>query len=346
MGYILAFLAIGAMIFVHEFGHFIIAKLCKIPVHVFSIGFGPSLFEKKVGETKYCLKLLPLGGFVSLEGENDKNSDKGFLNQKWYKRLAVLSAGIIFNVLFAILLFSLIFSFYGVPSRGIYIQYVAPDTYAEEFLQPQDMIVKINDHYVTENDAENLKLWIKEGETEPLDVTVKRGTETFGYKIPLSEIEGRKLLGISYSPSLEFIDGKATLSDVFVKPVQEGIDTIKLIFTGFTMIAEGEVSSDDVYGPIGIIKTTNDIANNSFPLFLYWVAVLSINLAVMNALPIPALDGGHIMLLIWECIVTKLFGKHKWNLETVNKINTAFLFLLLGLMVYITLGDIVTFFFQ
>lgn len=345
MGYLLAILAIGIMIFVHELGHFLAAKLCKIPVHVFSIGFGPSLFEKKIGGTKYCLKLLPLGGYVSLEGENDKDSEDGFLNQKWYKRLAVLSAGVIFNVIFAIILFTLLFSIYGVPSRGIYIQQVVPESHAVEYLQPNDMIIKINDYNVTEDDAENLRVWIKEEENKPLEITVKRGTEVLTYNIPLSEIEGQKLLGIAYSPSLEFVDEKITFADFFAKPIKEGINTVKLIFKGFGMIAEGEVSSEDIYGPIGIIKTTNDIANNSFPLFIYWVAVLSINLAVMNSLPIPALDGGHIILLFWECVITKLFGKNKWNLDIVNKVNVAFLFLLLGLMIYITIGDIVTFLF-
>lgn len=342
MSYIIAILVIGSLIFFHELGHFLVAKQTKMPVKEFALGFGPSIFKFQKGETCYKLNLFPLGGYVSIDGEKDSSVKNGFLDQPWYNRLFVLAAGIVFNFIFAIVLFIVLFTFWGVPENGVEITHVESVAPASNYLKEGDQLVSIGSHYVNSDNYQNIPKWIQEsGKT--VDISIRRENELIISSIPLYylESEDREILGISYVPKTIFIkESKLTLETIFVKPIQQMVSTSKIILGGLDDLVDGNVSMEDMTGPVGIVKYTSDIAKNSIGLTLYWTAMLSINLGIMNALPIPALDGGQILFLFLEKILKK-----RWDKKIAAVLNVTFLFLLLGFSAWITFYDILKFIF-
>lgn len=334
MKYIIAFFVLTVLIFVHELGHFLAAKFSGIKVKTFAIGFGKTLFKKKFNETEYKLNLVPLGGYVSLEGEQEEGPDS-FLNQPYLKRFSVLIGGIVFNFLFAIVLFSFIVGFYGLPVNKILISEIEQNSYANNYLLTGDMIVSINDIDISKDNWLEIPNIIKKNDKET-NIEVLRNSKKEKYLIPLTEIDNKKLLGIKYGMISVFSKENISLKDTFTLPFEETGKLLKMIKDSFSLLISGKVPVKEISGPIAIVKITSDFTEAGFAFVLYWTAILSINLGFMNALPLPALDGGHIVFLVIE----KIVGKNRWNQKYVNVLNTVFLFALLAFMLFVSINDV------
>jgi membrane-associated protease RseP (regulator of RpoE activity) len=252
MNIVYALLGISFLVFVHEVGHFVAARLCKIPVLSFAVGFGPAIFKYQYKGTEYRLNLLPVGGYVATPAEETKLSAV-------HKRLFFYSAGVLMNVLTAVVFLTILFSVTGVPIvKGVAVSY---------------------------------------GDTVPL------------------------LQGL----------GKA---------VTASMDIMGKMFVGFYELITGGVSMDQVGGPVQIVQMTGQASELGVPFFLYFLSILSLNLAVLNLLPFPSLDGSHLLFTLLE-IVRR--GK-RISLERESMVHFVGIMIMFALMVLVTVKDLGFFF--
>ena len=331
MTIIYAILIFCVLIFVHEFGHFIAAKACGVKVNEFSIGMGPAFFKRQRGETLYSLRILPIGGFCAMEGEDEDSEDeRAFNNKPAWQRAIVLAAGAFMNLLTAVILM-IIIAFWSGQATTV-IDEVQTDFPAYEAgLQAGDEIVAVNGEKI--DDWEEILSLIGAGEGAETDITVMRdGREaTFSTQPEYNEEAGRAMVGISARVSHNLFtaigDGVKNTGEMTVMMY----DIIKQLITG-------QVSTQELSGPVGIVYMVNDTARAGVIYVVYLSALLSLNLAVMNMLPFPALDGGRLLFLL----IRKITGK-KVTDEMEGKIHFIGIVLLMALMVYVTWNDIVRF---
>lgn len=336
MNYFFAALILGSLVFIHELGHFLAAKAFKMPVKVFSIGLGPKLLKKKLGGTEYCLSLLPIGGYVKIAGEEDKDLPYGFLNQAIWKRFIVLIAGVTFNFITAIVLFTVLISIFGSPVRGTQIVGALEGTQALEYIETGDQLVEVNGHEVKSDSFTLIAGWIQESKDNVVDLTVIRGVERLDLSVPMTTVEGTNMLGISYTSKYIFSKAEEFQVNPILAPFIEFGRGIEMVLDGLEMILTGQVTIEDIQGPVGIVKTTGDIVDSDLALLIFWSGLLSINLGVMNLLPLPALDGGQIVFLAGE----KMVGSKRWNFKIAYIVNGVFMLCILGVMIFITYNDI------
>lgn len=313
----LAFLfVLGILVLVHEFGHFIVARMFKVRVEIFSIGFGKKIFSLKKRDTEYRISLVPLGGYVKLAGENPTEARKGedweMLSKSPGERAAIVSAGPIFNYLIAFVLFSLVF-FVGIPTPTTMVGEVGSGYPAEKAgLQKGDRIIAV--------DGKEVKFW------EDLSSLIHSKTE--GRQIELEIQRNEQNFTVSIIPKVELTknifgeDIKIGLVGItqsneekiarygFLESIQLGAKYIVLITKGFCFafyrIILGKMSVRASFGgPILIFQLAGRAAESGFMKLLFMTAVLSVNLAIINLFPIPVLDGGHLLFLFFE----KLKGK-------------------------------------
>lgn len=338
-------LVLGIIVLVHECGHFLFAKLCGIYVYEFSIGMGPKLFSKKGknGETEYCIRAIPIGGFVSLAGEEVDDDKKVPENRKLYakkawQRFLVMFFGAGFNFIFAVLLLFFIGLIYGSTDTRPIISQVVKDNPAEiAGLRDGDRIVSINNRKVKTSDDISLYLQIVNKE-KPVEFKVNRGGKEYAFKVnPIKEkVEGQDVYRIGVIINSEKRHGfMAAVEYAFVKTgslFHQMIVTLESLFTG-------SISVNQFSGPVGIYTVVGSQAKAGFVNILYLIALLSINVGFINLIPLPAFDGGRILFLAIE----KIKGSPV-KPETENKIHTIGFLLLMALMVYITFNDILRLF--
>jgi len=328
----------GLLIFAHEFGHFFVARLAGIKVLEFAVGFGKELlfWQKKEGGTRYSLRLFPLGGFCRLYGEDpeEANKEESFQEKPLISRLAVISAGSLMNFFLAVILFSLVYFFFlGVPqTKTAQIGEVLPASPAfEAGLQPGDIILSIdgvkmeswNDviHYINAHPGRQITLIILRDNME-LSVPV----------VPAEE-GGKGLIGIApvYQKYL------------FFPSIALGFNYtwffIKLIFISLYQMVRGMIPAD-IAGPVGIIAVVAEVTKTGWSNLFYLAAVISINLGIINLLPIPALDGSRILFLLVEGIRGKPIDPQKEGF-----IHFIGFTLLIILMILIAFQDITRLFF-
>ncbi len=338
-------LILGAIVGIHEFGHFIFAKLSNTYVYEFSIGMGKKLFgkKKKGGETEFCLRLIPIGGYVMIAGEDTVTDDKipadrQMCNKNFIQRFMILFAGIFNNFVFAFLLLFISALIYGAISTKPVIGSVVEGLPAYEAgIREGDLITKIDGDKISSWDIALIKLQLNNGET--LKMTVKRNGKTLNYNVKPVEVEdeeGNKSykFGITTSHTVEkgFI---SSIKYASVKTYNLTIsmwETIKCLFTG-------KVSVKDFSGPVGIYTIVGTQSKQGLEAILYLTAYLSINVGFINFLPLPAFDGGRILFLILE----KLTG-NRISKKTEAIIHTIGFFLLIALLIYITFNDIIRIF--
>jgi regulator of sigma E protease len=362
---ILIFLIILVVLVVsHEFGHFIVAKKSGIRVDEFSFGFPPKLFGKKVGETTYNFNALPFGGYVKIFGENPDedsingpDSQRSFVNKPKYIQAGVLSAGIIMNLLVAWLLLSVGFVS-GLPTsvgsvpRGVQIENqaltitsVSPGSPAEKSgIKTGDKIISLE----TNNDttmllssvlsAENIQSFVKSHPEEEIKMSLIRGKEPVTISvIPERNKEGNTMIGIS-------MDTIGTLKLPIHRALWEGLkltgDVTMMTVVGFYHLIHdaflGQADMSTLTGPIGIVGVVGDAMEFGFVYLLSFTALISINLAVINLIPFPALDGGRLLFLLIE----KIKGS-RIRPQVANIVNVIGFGLLMVLMVFITYHDII-----
>ncbi len=349
MGTLVSLLILSFLIFFHELGHFSIAKLFGVKVEVFSIGFGKKLLCKFYKGTNYCLSLIPLGGYVQMKGQDDldpsKTSyDKDSYNTKTpYQRIAILFAGPFFNFLLAFFLYIAIGNI-GVHKLTPEIGKVYPNSAAYKAkLQKGDKIISINGIKIESWD--DLKSAI-ESSDDKLIVTIKRKDRIFK-KIVVPKIEKtknifgevvkRKIIGIL--PLGNTYIKKYTLFESIPFAVNETIRASKFIITGIEKMIEGVVPAKEIGGVISIVKVTSQAATSGIVALLGLTALISVNLGILNLLPIPALDGGHIMFNLYEIVTKRAPGE-----KALYRLTYAGWAILLTLMIFSTYNDLVRIF--
>ena len=313
MGILIAIFVLAFLIFFHELGHFLIAKLLKVKVEVFSIGFGKKIVCKKYGETDYCLSLIPFGGYVQMKGQDDtnptlKNSDKDSYNSKTpFQRILILLGGPLFNIMLAFFIY-LGIALTGWQKLKPVIGEILPNSSAEHKLKKGDIILKIDNHQI--------KIWDDihkyTHNKKILRITIKRDGKILNLTIKPKIIEVKNIFGekekkflIGIQPANSFITIKYNLIDSFKIAINHTIETSKIIFQGLWKLISGVLGLNMISGPITIVKTTSDISNYGITPLLLFTALISINLGILNLLPIPALDGGHILFNSYEMIFKK-----------------------------------------
>ncbi len=334
---------LGLIISIHEFGHFIAAKKSGVYVDEFSLGMGPLLFKykPKKSETTYSLRIFPIGGYVAMAEKEDPDNkkikkDRVLENKSFLKKFIVLINGIFFNCILAIVLFFISGLIYGKPVQEPIIKAVGEGTPAYSVgLEPGDRIIKVNnndietwDDFVFEVSAKKLKdnyeftVLKSDGSIKKYDIVpvVK--------KVNKEEI---RVFGIQIAGATHKKGFANAVSYAFEGFFDNTITIFKIIGSLFT----GDVSTNTLSGPVGIFSLINSVKSQGFEILLYLTAYLSINVAVINLVPIPVFDGGRILLLIIEKITKK-----KCNEKVEYIVNLIGFGLMILLMFYVTFNDI------
>lgn len=291
---------LGFLVFIHEGGHFLIAKLSNVMVKEFAIGFGPTIWKKQGKETKYALRLIPLGGFVNLEGENElSDSERSFSNASVLKRIAIVSAGAIVNIVFALIIYFLLFAIIG-NNYSTIVDYAIPGYNAEiAGITTNDEIIRVNNKRVRM--PSDINEIINEYGDEEIELLIKRNNEYIKILVkPTKIVEDTSdiyFLGIQF---------KYKESSFFNNMYYAGLHTrdfIKSIANGLKDLFSTKTENAQVMGPVGISNTISKTENIAE--YIYLMSVISISLGVTNLLPFPPLDGGKIVFLILEAIRKK-----------------------------------------
>ncbi|OGM99386.1 MAG: hypothetical protein A2650_05135 [Candidatus Yanofskybacteria bacterium RIFCSPHIGHO2_01_FULL_41_53] len=306
MGVLVFFIALGLLVAFHELGHFLFAKLFGVKVEVFSIGFGPKVTSKKIGETEYCISLIPLGGYVKLAGELGQNKDELknpslFTSKPRWQQLIVYLAGPVFSVILGFLLLFTSYTSFGIPiSRVASVQQNSPAEKAG--IKPGDRILAVNDTN-TQSPEEVIMAIGSSSDNIIIDIKVKRGaTEELNMSIEPKIVDGVPKIGVSISRESIKNPAKALAMSLNTSKADAGI-----VISGLGQLLSGKVSpKEGLMGPIGMANLSNRVSSSrNWPfLFELW-ALISINLGIFNLLPISVLDGGNIAILTLEIILRR-----------------------------------------
>lgn len=329
-----------AIIFIHELGHFVAAKLVGVTVHEFSIGMGPKIFGFNKNKTDYSIRILPIGGYVKLEGEDGESDDEGALcNKKPWQKFAVLFAGGFMNFVLGFLIFVFITANSSITSNIIDTTLDGYSMQAVGFM-PGDKIVAMEANGKTQKirSYNDITLFnIKHGEINA-NITVERNGEKITKYVEVKASEdGRKIFG--FSPKIL----PNTFKNVIVASLDRSVFVVKLVFLSLLWLITGKAKLSEVSGPVGIVSEINTtVSQGSFVGFLSTLSLaglISINLGVMNLLPLPALDGGRIVFVIIE----KIIG-HKISADKEGFVHFIGFALLMALMIFVTFSDILKLF--
>ncbi|SDY90767.1 RIP metalloprotease RseP [Tindallia californiensis] len=329
---IVAIFVFGLLVFFHELGHFAVAKFVGIKVYEFAIGMGPKVVHITKAETLYSIRALPIGGFVRMEGEDEESSTENSFSQKTVKeRISVILAGPVMNFILGFLCFFLIFLSIGVPSTQI--SEVIKDSPAYNAgIQSDDHIQRIQGNQITSWEQLVGKISASKGEAMVLEVV--RGDEKLYFEVnpEIDEDTGRAMIGII--PGSEI-----SISGALVNSYHQTIFIFTEILNFLQQLIRGQADTANVAGPVGIISLVGEASRSGWIDVVGLAGLISINLGIMNLLPIPALDGSRIIFLILEGIRGKPINPEKEALVHMIGIT-----LLMMLMMIITYKDILMFF--
>lgn len=338
---------LGILIFVHELGHFLLAKKLGVGVLTFSLGFGPKIFGRKIGETQYQIAMVPLGGFVKLIGENPEEKVKeedlarSFSNQPLWKRGLIIAAGPFFNFFLAIVLFSTI-NLFGIPYSPPKVGEVNPGLPAEAAgLKKGDLILSIDGQKVKK--WEDLSRMIRGSGGKELKLQVKRDQETFEIRVTPKPSSVKNLFGEEVST---FVIGITHSGEVLIEKVNplvalgngflQTYQGIKLTVVGIIKLIQRVIPAKTIGGPILIAQMAGEQAKRGLISLVLFMAILSINLGVINLFPIPILDGGHFIFLALEAILRKPISIRK--MEIAQQVG---LILIILLMLFAFYNDLI-----
>jgi regulator of sigma E protease len=367
--------ALGPLIFVHELGHFLFAKFFGVRVEKFSLGFGPKLFGKKIGETEYLLSAFPLGGYVKMFGEGgyieggevhtsggvdnapveeiplntlreltEEEKSKSFAHKPVHARIGIVIAGPLFNLLFAWLIF-IVLCMVGVPTVTTKIGEALKDKPAAKAgVQKGDVITAINNKQITR--WEQIAEIVSASKGSPLSLKIKRENKVLTFTItPEPRVSrnpfGEKVNGyaIGVASAGELITEYFGPVQAVVKGTEQTLNVISQTFLSVVKMAQRIVPMDSVGGPIMIADLAGKMAESGGDIFLAFIAVISINLGVLNLLPVPVLDGGHLLFFLMELVFRRpIPQKVREYAQQIGMV------LLLGLMVLAFYNDILRYF--
>ena len=337
LGILVAFLVFGVMIFLHELGHYLAARACKVKVLEFAVGMGPKIFSRTSKKTDivYSLRALPIGGFTAMQGEEGEDDDPhALVNRPRWQKLIVLFAGSVMNILSGMIAMFILLAMtrqvgscvIGDFERGI-------EPVSDAWLQEEDEILKIDGSRII--DYTDIGNTIALKGTEPVDILVLRdGQEVLLEDVvfPTETVEGVTMGMVDFR-----VKGvRPTLGVLLKQTVTQSVSTVKMIYNSLVDLITGKYGMEAVSGPVGISEAIGDAAKMGFANLLYITALISINLGVMNLLPIPALDGGRMVALLIEMITRKRLPQ-----KVEGMINAIGLMVLLGFSAIIMVKDVV-----
>ncbi len=351
-------IVLGLLIFVHEAGHFIVAKLCGVKVLKFSLGFGPKVWGRQLGETEYLLSAFPLGGYVKMTGEKPdekipaEDQGRSFANKPIWQRFLIVGAGPLSNLLFTALLFFLIFAVSGIPEpdpeASTQIGTVTADSPAAEGgLKSGDIILSINDLETREwVDVSEL---IRAGNGKPVQIKILRDDKVLHFEIQPKmdavkdifgeKVEERYILGITRSAEVIFV--KSSLGRALQAGIEQTWTYIYLTVMGIIKIFQQVVPASELGGPILIAQLAGKQMEAGWINLLYFMGLISVNLGIINLFPVPVLDGGHLFFFTVEALRGKPMSR-----QTQEKLQQFGLFLLISLMLFVFYNDLNRIFFQ
>lgn len=348
MVYILAaILVFGVLIAVHELGHFMAAKACGVRVNEFSIGMGPALWKKQKGETQYSLRLFPVGGFCAMEGEEEDSDDPTALNnQGFWAKLLIFAAGAAMNFIAGLLIILVLYA----DARAFYVPVVAGfadgcPLESADGLQEGDRLLRIDGEKVYV--YSDISLLMGLNKTGAFDLQIERNGEVITLRdFTMERREYTDQNGKAYTGyGLYFGAEEATLGRKLSYSWNNAMDFVRLVRLSLQMLVTGQAGVKDLSGPVGIVSTMTQVGEQAATTraavenIAYLAALIAVNLAVMNLLPLPALDGGKIFFLVINAVSMQLFKK-QIPAKYENYIHFAGLILLLALMAVITFSDV------
>lgn len=346
-----AILMVGVLILVHEFGHFLMAKMVGVGVEVFCLGFGPMLLKKTIGQTLYGVALVPLGGFVKLTGESAQEEvpedmlERSFTHRSVFARLLIVLGGPLFNLLFALLVFiglGLVGSERPAPVIGEVLE-GSPALAAG--LRPQDRIREI--------DGQAIKTWdkllnvVQQSKGEALTLRVQRDSREIQVRIVpkktfrenlFGETEPSWMIGVAPDPHARVFVRQGPL-EAIKSGVKNTLKLVQLTFVALYKMLTGTLSYKNIAGPVQIFALAGEQARSGVVSALFFLSVISVNLGVINLLPVPVLDGGHVLFLTIEAITGRMP-----SMKTREIAQQIGLFLLLALMLLAFYNDIMRLF--
>ncbi|WP_321495935.1 RIP metalloprotease RseP [uncultured Desulfobacter sp.] len=314
---LLAFIVvIGVLVFVHELGHFLAARACGVGVEVFSLGFGPKILKLKRATTQYCISAIPLGGYVKMTGEepgaaqllNESDRHLSYTHKSVGQRALIVAAGPVFNFFLALVIFYLLYQtcglYMGLPQVGEVVQNSAAMAAG---IKEGDIIKEIDDTPI--HSFEDISRIVSNSEGKPLAILVEREGQVHSFTISPQPREGKNLFGETVN---RFVLGIIGTGETFHNPlnpleaasraVSDTYGIVKLTLLSVVKMFTGAVSTDNMGGPIMIAKVAGDQARAGFEHFIWFIAIISVNLGIINLFPIPVLDGGHLLFLSIEAV--------------------------------------------
>lgn len=340
--------AIGILVFIHEFGHFIVARLCGVGVDVFCLGFGPKIFKKKIGHTEYCVAAIPLGGYVKMVGEepgttlDPEDHHLSFTHKSLLKKSLIVAAGPVFNFLLAILIFYMFFQISGIKYQEPIAGEVLADTPAfNAGIQVDDKIIKINSTPISSFD--DILVFMSENKGNPITLTVERGTQVLDFPMTPTPHTVKNIfdedvqvyrIGIGSSD----ITGTHKLNPIQALgySLEKSWNLTTLTIVSFGKMIAGKISPQNMGGPILIAQIAGKQAKKGFADFMGLIAYLSISLGIINLFPIPVLDGGHLLFFAIEGITGR-----EMNEQIREKMIQFGAAMLVALMVFVFYNDII-----
>ncbi len=344
MTILFAFLLFSILIFVHELGHFLAAKASGVRVNEFSMFMGPAIFKRQVGDTLYALRCIPFGGYCAMEGENEDTDDPhSFQKAAWWKRLIILVAGSAMNLVAGFLILAIVFA----PSKEFVMPVIDSVTEGctvvrEDGLHVGDRILELDGERIYVQADFSMLLQLNPGKTH--DIVVERNGEKLVFEDYLMETHlfpGEKTERYGFSFSVVDATFKNKLQYVW----NSGINVVRNVRLSLVMLLTGQAGLKEVTGPVGIMQMMSNTAAASptkldaLLNMLYIGGFIAINLAVMNMLPIPALDGGRVLGLLLTCAIEGITRK-KLDSKYEGYIHGVGMVLLLALMGFILFKDI------
>ena len=326
----------GILVTVHEFGHFITAKLTGMKVEEFSIGFGPNIYQQQEGETLYSLRMLPLGGYNKIAGmdpDDPEDPERGFNSKPVTSRMLVILAGSLMNILLPVLIFFGLFLAFGmdVPENKPVLGQIIEGYPAEQSgLKEGDRILSINGKPVHE--WLDIRKNIADSGMQPIPFEIQRDQE----KLTITVTPG-----VNPETGKPFIGVVSSLKNVRLTPVQAAVasvtatkNIIKNMYASLYHMVTGKTKAE-FSGPVGVAKMAGEVAHKGFDRLMQFTAMLSLNLAIINLLPLPALDGGHFLILLIEAVTGHKLGKTA--MQNIQKVGVA---MILALTIFATFKDL------
>lgn len=342
---IIAVLLFGIIVFIHEFGHFFTAKLSGIKVNEFAIGMGPTLFKFQKGETQYSLRLFPIGGFCAMEGEDSASDDQGaFGNKPVWKRIIVVVAGAVMNILLGVILMMILLGQQPAFSSTTIAKFMDGSATQAAGLQAGDQFYSVNGYRVYVD--RDLSFALGTADPESVDLVMVRDGQKIAFnnvKFNTREVDGKPLLTLDFY--VEAID--KNVGTLITKAAADTVSTVRLVWVSLIGLITGKYGFNDIAGPVGAASAISQVASaglkESFGAavnnILMMMMIITVNLGIVNLLPLPALDGGRLVFLVIEGIRRKPV-----NPKYEGWIHAAGFALLIGLMIIVTFSDVLRLF--